>query len=155
MKTGLSKANTRDLSLLLLRLSVGVIILAHGSQKMLGLFGGHGFSQSFHVFTAVMGYPAILVLLAFISEFFGSLGIISGLFTRLSAFGVLCTMLTAMWSTLPGGFFMNWSGKAQPEGFEYFFPVIAILLILLINGPGGWSLDRFMPWVKKREAQAS
>ena len=45
---------------------------------------------------------------------------------------------------LPHGFFMNWSGKQQGEGYEYHLLVIGIAIALLITGAGRWSVDRMI-----------
>lgn len=144
--------DVQSLSLLILRLCLATVIFAHGSQKVLGLFGGHGLTQTFHVFTTGMGYPAILVALAFTSEFLGSLGVAFGFLTRLSAFGIFCTMAVAMSTGLQNGFFMNWGGKQTGEGIEYFIPVMGIAVVLMIAGAGQWSLDRFLPWTKAKKS---
>ena len=52
-----------DLSLLILRASLGLIIAAHGAQKLLGWFGGFGFEGSMGFFTGTIGLPYIVALL--------------------------------------------------------------------------------------------
>ena len=71
---------TDSLSLLLLRIPLGVIFLAHGSQKLFGLFGGHGVAGTIGDFQQ-MGIPPILTILVIIAEFGGGLGI---LYSRVS-----------------------------------------------------------------------
>ena len=89
-----------------------------------------------------MGLPAAIVLLVMIAEFFGSLGLITGFLGRVAAFGVFCVMLGAIFKVhLHNGFFMNWMGNQKGEGIEYFIPVIAIALVLMIKGGGRWALD--------------
>jgi putative oxidoreductase len=130
------------LSGLVLRLALGLAMFPHGAQKVLGWFGGPGFSQALAMFTTKMHIPAPLALLVIVAEFFGALGLITGLLTRVAAFGILCDMLGAVilvhWSN---GFFMNWSGKQAGEGFEYHLLAIGISLALLIRGAGRWSFD--------------
>lgn len=55
----------------ILRVVLGVVFFAHGAQKMLGWFGGFGFSGTMGYFTAAMHIPAPLALLAIAAEFFG------------------------------------------------------------------------------------
>ena len=104
---------------LLLRLTLAVVIFPHGAQQVLGWFGGEGFTPTLQFFTSA-GIPPALALLAMAAEFLGPLGLAVGLLTRLAAFGIACVMLVAIatvhWSQ---GFFMNWSGTQQGEGFEY------------------------------------
>lgn len=127
----------------ILRVTLGVVMFPHGAQKLLGWFGGPGFSQAMAGFTTHMQIPAALAVLVIIAESFGAVGLIVGLFTRIAAFGILCDMIGAVamvhWRN---GFFMNWAGKQAGEGFEYHLLVIAISLAILIEGAGRWSIDR-------------
>ena len=129
-------------SSLILRVMLGIVMLPHGAQKLLGWFGGFGFAGTMGMFTEKMHVPAALAFLVIIGESFGSLGLIAGFLTRFSAFGVLCIMLGAIFIVhLPNGFFMNWAGKQAGEGFEYHLLVIGMGLALLIAGGGKWSVD--------------
>jgi putative oxidoreductase len=131
-----------SLSLLLVRLPLGIVMLAHGLQKTLGLFGGPGFSETMGMFTS-QGMPALLAFLVILSESLGSLGLIVGFLTRVAAFGCASVMLGAIgmvhWQN---GFFMNWFGKQPGEGFEYHLLVLGMALALLIGGGGRASVDR-------------
>src|SRR5262245_56596414 len=69
---------------LLLRLRLAVVIFPHGAQKVLGWFGGQGFTPTLQFFTSA-GIPPALALLAMAAEFLGSLGLVIGLLTRLAA----------------------------------------------------------------------
>jgi putative oxidoreductase len=96
-----------------------------------------------------MGIPAFLAFLAILAESAGSVGLITGLLTRICAFGIACNMVVAVLMVhLPNGFFMNWFGKKQGEGFEYHLLVIAIAIALMIKGGGRWSIDGL---IAKRE----
>src|SRR5437016_11788492 len=99
-----------------LRFALGVILFAHGAQKMLGWFGGYGFTGTMGFFTGVMHIPAVFAFLAIAAEFFGGLGLIFGFFTRLAAFGVLCNMIVAI-AMVHGrfGFWMNWTGAQKAK----------------------------------------
>jgi putative oxidoreductase len=92
-----------------------------------------------------MHLPWIVALLVIAGEFFGSLGLIAGLLTRFAAASFIVLMLGAIITAhLQHGFFMNWSGKQQGEGYEYHLLVIGISLALLIIGAGKWSVDKVM-----------
>ena len=80
----------------ILRLVLGVVFFAHGAQKMLGWFGGFGFSATMAMFTDMMHIPAPLAFLAIAAEFFGGLGLILGFLTRIAAFGIGMNMLVAI-----------------------------------------------------------
>jgi len=132
-----------DITPLILRLGLGVVMFPHGAQKLLGWFGGYGFSGTMGYFTDTMGIPAVIAFLVIMAESFGSLGLIFGFLTRLSALGVGLVMTGAVLMVhLQYGFFMNWNGKQAGEGFEYHILAIVIVLALLIKGGGALSVDR-------------
>jgi putative oxidoreductase len=140
MKRLMSTSN--DVSFTILRLVLGVVFFAHGAQKMLGWFGGYGFQGTMGFFTH-MGMPAPIAFLIICTEFFGGLGLIFGLLTRIAALGIGCLMIGAIFMVhLQNGFFMNWMGTQKGEGFEYHLLVIAIAATLLLRGAGAFSLDR-------------
>lgn len=132
-------------SLLLVRLALGVVILPHGMQKALGLFGGYGFTGTIGFFES-MGMPFILALLVILAEFVGSLGLIAGIATRFMAFSLFVEMTGAMilGGHIHNGFFMNWFGTQKGEGIEYFILVIGISLAVLIGGSGKFSFDNLI-----------
>ena len=132
-----------DAATAMLRLVLGVVFFAHGAQLMLGWFGGFGLSGTMGIFTGTMHIPAPLAFVAIAAQFFGSLGLLAGLLTRIAAFGIAATMLVAAAMVhLPFGFFMNWYGTQKGEGFEYHLLVLAITLFLMIRGAGAFSIDR-------------
>ena len=127
----------------ILRLVLGVVFFAHGAQKLLGWFGGPGFSGSMGMFTGYLHIPAPFAFLAIAAEFFGGLGLILGFLTRFAAIGIVMNMVVAIamvHSTF--GFFMNWSGTQKGEGFEYHLLVLAMTAFLMIRGAGAFSIDR-------------
>jgi putative oxidoreductase len=141
-----------DKVLTILRLVLAVVFLAHGSQKMLGWFGGYGFKATMGFFTQTMHIPAALAFLGISAEFFGGLGLLLGLLSRVAAFGITVNMLVAVFMThLPNGFFMNWTGQQKGEGFEFHLLVIALTLALMIRGAGAFSLDRAISGSMHRE----
>ena len=128
---------------LILRLVLGVVFFAHGAQKLLGWFGGPGFSGTMGMFTGYLHIPAPLAFLAIAAEFFGGLGLILGFLTRIAAFGIAVNMLVAVAMVHRSfGFFMNWTGSQKGEGFEYHLLVLAITAYLMIRGAGAFSVDR-------------
>ena len=126
----------------ILRLVLGVVFFAHGAQKMLGWFGGFGFSGTMGYFTGPMHIPAPFAFLAIAAEFFGGLGLILGFLTRIGAFGIAANMVVAIGMIHRAfGFFMNWAGTQKGEGFEYHMLVLAITVFLMIRGAGALSVD--------------
>ena len=132
---------TNDVALTMLRLVLGVVFLAHGSQKMLGCFGGFGFHGTMGSFTH-MGMPAPVAFLIICTEFFGGLGLIVGLLTRIASLGICGLMIGAIFMVhLQNGFFMNWMGTQKGEGFEFHLLVLAMAAALLLRGAGAFSVD--------------
>jgi putative oxidoreductase len=134
-----------DVALLIARILVGVVFMAHGAQKLFGAFGGPGLSA----FVGMMGPLGYLVA---IGEFFGGLGLVVGFLSRFSAASIIVIMLGAI-GMVHGkvGFFMNWMGNQGGEGFEYHLLAIAILLVILIAGPGRYVASRALPLPKLAE----
>ena len=124
------------------RVILGCVFLPHGAQKLFGWFGGFGFTNTMTYFTQTAGLPWIIAFLIIMGESLGSLGLIVGFFTRLSALGLICIMVGAITTVhIPNGFFMNWFGKQAGEGFEYHLLVIGMSIPLLISGGGKYSVD--------------
>ena len=133
---------SNDKALLYLRLVLAAIIFPHGAQKVLGWFGGYGFSGTMGFFTGTLGLPYWLALLVIITEFFGSLSLIAGLAGRFWAGAMVVLMVgIVLTSHLGNGFFMNWFGTAAGEGFEYHLLAIALAAVVLFEGSGKWSVD--------------
>lgn len=131
-----------DVALLIARIIVGVVFMAHGAQKLFGAFGGPGLS-------AVVQMMGPLGYLVTIGEFFGGLGLIVGFLSRFSAASLIVIMLGAIGMVhAKFGFFMNWMGNQAGEGFEYHLLAIAILLVILIAGPGRFAISRSLPLPK-------
>jgi len=138
-------------SFLILRIALGIVILPHGAQKVLGWFGGYGIEASLGFLTDKMGIPYVIAVLVIIGEFFGALGLITGFLTRFCAAAIAVIMAGAVtmahWNN---GFFMNWSGKQAGEGFEYHILAIGIAAVLVIGGGGLFSLDQ---WISRNLLQ--
>jgi len=126
----------------MLRITLGGVMLPHGAQKLLGLFGGHGFFGTLAFFTEQMNFPWLLALLVILIESIGSAVLMVGFFTRAVAFGLASIMVGAVafvhWQN---GFFMNWFGDQPGEGFEYHILAFGIALALIATGGGRYSID--------------
>jgi len=122
-----------------IRLALAAVMIAHGSQKVLGAFNGPGFT-TFTAGNTPFGFmrPAWLWLAAAaLSELLGGLLVGIGFLTRVGAFFIACVMLTAIVGVhLPGGFF------AANRGYEYPLALLGMALALLISGAGQASVDR-------------
>lgn len=146
MKTLIQKITTSEASYaqLILRITYGVVIWPDGAQLLLGWFGGPGYTNSMAMFN-MFGLSSITAFLVIAIQFFGSLLILSGLFTRVVAAGSIILFLGMIFKAhLEVGFFMNWAGTLKGEGFEYHLLVIGILTVLTIYGSGKGSVDNLL-----------
>jgi putative oxidoreductase len=143
-KTVLADRSAVEVSLLLVRVIVGVIFAAHGAQKMFGAFGGPGLSELVK-FMGPIGYPVA------IGEFFGGLGLIFGFLSRFSAASLILIMIGAI-AMVHGknGFFLGRGPESTlaESGFEYNLALIGLLAPILIAGPGRLAIGRFVPLSK-------
>ena len=139
-----------DAGLLIARTMLGIVMIPHGAQKQLGLFGGAGFGASMGYFTST-GIPAPVAFLVIMAESLGALALVLGFFGRFMAFGIGLDMLGAILIVhLPHGFFMNWYGAQAGEGFEYHLLAIALSLVIIIGGSGKLSVDRLLHGLMRR-----
>ena len=128
---------------LLLRVFLGIVMFPHGAQKALGWFGGAGFAASLAFFTDKMHIPALLAILAILTEFLGPIALFFGFLTRIAAFAIGFDMfVAALLVHVHFGFFMNWVGKQKGEGIEFDLLLWAIALALILQGGGAFSIDR-------------
>ncbi len=126
-----------------LRTTLAVVMFPHGAQKALGWFGGYGWSGTMGFLTGQVGLPGPLAAVLILLEFLGPLLLLVGVGTRAVAAGFIAIMLGAIASVhAQHGFFMNWFGAQQGEGYEYHLLVIAMALALVLTGGGRWSVDR-------------
>jgi putative oxidoreductase len=130
-----------DVVPIVLRLTMAVVMFAHGAQNALGWSGGYGLSGTLDFFRK-SGVPSPVAVLTIMAEFLGPLGLAVGLLTRVAALGIAAVMLGAILTVhRQHGFFMNWYGNQPGEGFEYHVLVIGLAVALVLNGAGVWSLD--------------
>ncbi len=134
-------------SLLIMRVIVGVIFAAHGAQKLFGAFDGPGLSKT----VEMMGPLGYLIT---IGEFFGGLGLVVGFLCRFSAASLIVIMIGAI-AMVHGknGFFLGNSPDStlSTAVFEYNLALIGLLTPILIAGPGRPALGRFLPLPKSAQ----
>lgn len=141
MKNSIFKTNN-DWTGVVTRLTIGLILFPHGAQKMLGLFGGYGFTGTMGFFTNTLHLPWLVGLLVIIIEFVGSLSFIAGFASRIWSVMTLFLFIGIIFTShIHNGFFMNWFGTQKGEGYEYHLLVIGLSIATLINGSGKYSID--------------
>ena len=124
--------------LTLLRIVVGIIFAAHGSQKLFGWFGGGGLAGTAQWMESIGLAPGTLMaVLAGGTEFLGGLALIVGLLARPAALGLSFTLLVAIFSVhIHNGLFM------ANNGYEFALALLGGTLAVLFEGAGKLSLDR-------------
>ena len=125
-----------DIALLVLRLGLGVMFLAHGLQIALGKLGGPGVTN-FSGMLAKMGFvPALAwAYVAGYTLLIGSIMVLAGFATRIASLFLLIFITVALVKVhLVKGFFL------QGGGYEYNFVIASICIALLLAGPGKYSI---------------
>lgn len=133
-----------DAVLIVFRVVLGVVMFAHGAQKVFGWFGGRGLDATFAFFGG-FGIPPALGVLAIAVEILGGPALILGLLSRVVALGIIANMLVAIF-VVHGrfGLFMNWGNTQAGEGIEFHLIAISLALGVLYYGSGPASVDRLL-----------
>ena len=128
---------------LILRIFLGLVVFPHGAQKLLGWFGGYGFSGTMSFFTGTVGLPWAMGLLVILLESVGAVVLMAGIATRLIVINYILLAIGIVFSShIENGFFMNWFGNQAGEGYEYFLLWIGLATGLAISGGGKFSVDK-------------
>ncbi|MFD9095731.1 DoxX family membrane protein [Streptomyces collinus] len=137
-----SSTTAADCGLLLLRLTFGLLMAAHGAQKLFGLFGGHGLTETSRGFAALGYRPGkLFAVVGGSSELLGGLGLAVGLLTPLAAAALIGVMINAM-ATVTGAHGL-WDTDG---GVEYSVCITVVALAVTAIGPGRLAVDRFFRW---------
>lgn len=133
-------APSTGIAITILRLPIGLILAAHGSQKLFGWFGGYGLEGTGQFMVSIGLSPGYLMaLLAGSAEFFGGVCLMLGLLTRPAGFICALTMLVALfWVHWGNGFFLD------SRGIEYALALSSATLSLAVTGGGCYSLDNYL-----------
>jgi len=125
---------------LILRVPVGLILAAHGAQKLFAWFGGYGLAGTGQWMASIGLEPGYwLAMMAGSAEFFGGIALVIGLLTRPAAVVAGFTMLIAIFSVhISNGLFM------ASNGYEYALTLLVVTVVLAIQGAGSFSLDNVL-----------
>ncbi|MEL0037027.1 MAG: DoxX family protein [Gammaproteobacteria bacterium] len=120
-----------------LRIPVGIILAAHGAQKLFGWFGGYGLEGTGQWMASIGLEPGYLMaLMAGSAEFFGGIALVVGLLARPAALVSAVTMVVAIVTVhLDNGLFMS------NNGYEFALTLLAATVALTIQGAGSYSVD--------------
>ncbi|PTQ53472.1 MAG: Membrane protein, distant similarity to thiosulfate:quinone oxidoreductase DoxD [Hydrogenibacillus schlegelii] len=127
-----------DAGLLIIRLFVGLIVAAHGAQKLFGWFGGHGLGGVGGWLESLGFRPGRLwAALAGGSEFFGGLLFALGLWTPIAAFLIAVVMIVALFTVhVKHGLFIT------NNGYEYVLILAVVALVIgFLTGPGAYRVS--------------
>jgi putative oxidoreductase len=145
MKKLIFNTNGNNVAATITRTALGIVLFAHGAQKLLGWYGGYGFDGTMAYFTETAGLPWIVGFLVIVIEFFGALSLILGFATRLWSVAILfLTIGIIQTAHSQYGFFMNWFGNQKGEGIEYFLLMLGLAASLVLSGAGKFSIDAFI-----------
>ncbi|MFF2330868.1 MULTISPECIES: DoxX family protein [unclassified Streptomyces] len=138
------RVSAHDCGLLLIRITIGLLLAGHGSQKLFGLFGGNGLTATGQYFASLGFRPGkIYAVIGGGSEFLGGIGLALGLFTPLAAAALIGVMINAMVTVTAA------HGVWETEGgLEYNVCIALIALAIAATGPGRLALDRPFRWGK-------
>ncbi len=128
-----------NLGLLILRLVVGLVVFAHGTQKLFGWFGGHGFRGTTGWIASMGMQPApFWAFMAGFTEAAGGLGLALGFLDPLGSLGIIAAMLIAIKTHWPKGLF------AMQGGYELPLSYLTVALGVALIGPGAYSIDALL-----------
>ena len=122
----------QPLALLVMRISLGVIMVAHGYQKTFRHLHDH-----VHM-VASLGLPAWLGYVSSLTELLGGLLILVGFFTRPAAFAVCIDLIVAIWK-------VHWhNGLMAEHGYEFPLAIATIAFALIFFGGGQFAIDHVL-----------
>ncbi|HEY2448371.1 MAG TPA: DoxX family protein, partial [Mycobacterium sp.] len=148
------RRGTQHLGLLILRVGLGAVLLAHGLQKLFGWWGGEGLN-GFRNSLSDIGYQHadVLTYCAAGGEIAAGVLLVLGLFTPLAAAGALAYLTNSL---LAG---MSAQHQAQhnwrpfpfflPDGHEYEITLIVVAAAIILVGPGRYGFDAGRGWARR------
>ncbi|HTW46568.1 MAG TPA: DoxX family protein [Acidobacteriaceae bacterium] len=131
--------SSHDTTIALMRLVLGIIFYAHGSQKLLGSFGGHGWHGTVQMFTTYLHIPPFFAACAILAEFFGGIFLLAGFLSRFAALAIAIDMMVAI---LKVHFRNGLLGGPGGAGYEFPLALLALAILIISKGGGAMSIDR-------------
>jgi putative oxidoreductase len=128
----------------IIRIALGIVFFVHGAQSLLGWFGGPSLRETRSRMPEFPTLPIPLTSAAMFAEFFGGLGLIVGLLSRVDAFGIGIIMLSVIVTHERQRAFLNWFAGREGHGYECHLLAIALAAAIVVRGAGAVSLDRLL-----------
>ncbi|RZT19424.1 putative oxidoreductase [Mycobacterium sp. BK558] len=144
------RRGTQDLGLLVLRVAVGLLLVAHGLQKMFGIWGGSGLG-GFRDYLAGVGfqYADILSYVAAGGQIVAGVLLVLGLFTPVAAAGALAYLINAVLAEAIDAHNEARLSAFLTDGHEYEVILVAVVAAIILIGPGRYGLDAGRGWARR------
>jgi putative oxidoreductase len=147
---GDDRRGTQDLGLLILRIGAGAILIAHGLQKALGLWGGPGLDGWGDSLTAMgFKYADILTYVTTVGQLAAGLLLMLGLFTPIAAAGALAYLVTGLLAEAMAAHEEARLASFLTDGYEYKVFLACGLAALILTGPGRYGFDAGRGWARR------
>jgi putative oxidoreductase len=143
----IGRRGTQHLGLLILRVGLGVVLAAHGMQKLFGWWGGSGLA-GFKNSLSDVGYQHADIL-AYVSaggEIVSGALLVLGLFTPVAAAGALAFLINGLLVTISAKPHSHNLTYFLPDGHEYQITLIVMAVAVILAGPGRYGLDGGRGW---------
>ncbi|MCV7379476.1 hypothetical protein A5672_07765 [Mycobacterium alsense] len=144
------RRGTQHLGLLVMRVGLGVVLGAHGLQKLFGWWGGSGVT-GFRNSLSDVGYQHADIL-AYVSaggEIVAAVLLVLGLFTPIAAAGALAFLINGLLATVSARPHSHTLSYFLPDGHEYQITLIVLAVAVILCGPGRYGLDAGRGWAHR------
>lgn len=144
------RRGTQDLGLLVLRVGLGALLIAHGLQKAFGLLGGTGLG-GFEQSLTDLGYQhaTVLTYVGVGAQLGAGLLLVLGLFTPLAAAAAVAFLLNSLLAAVAAQPGLDYSTFFLPDGHEFKAILLVLAVGLVLTGPGRYGLDAGRGWARR------
>jgi putative oxidoreductase len=144
------RRGTQDLGLLILRLGAGAILIVHGLQKALGLWGGPGLDAWGDSLTGMgFRYAEVLTYVTTVGQIAAGLLLVLGLFTPVAAAGALAYLVTGLLADAMAAHEEARLASFLTDGHEYKVFLAGAVAALILTGPGRYGFDAGRGWARR------
>ncbi|GLP76431.1 membrane protein [Mycobacterium antarcticum] len=150
MDDAAGRRGTQDLGLMLLRVGLGALLIAHGLQKAFGLWGGQGLN-GFEQSLVDMGYryANILTYVAVGGQIGAGVLLVLGLFTPVAGAAAVAYLINALLAAVAAQPAGGYRAFFLPDGHEYLVMLLVLAVALVLTGPGRYGFDAGRGWARR------